>query len=119
MISLDCHHPDIEEFIDIKSDLDRVTKANISVRVTNDFIRAAAKDEDFDLEFVRNETGEKIVKTVRAKELFHKIAYNNWDMGEPGMLFWDRIRRWNFVSEYDNFSYAGVNPCAPGILGLR
>lgn len=112
MISIDCHHPDIEEFIDIKSDLDRVTKANISIRVTEDFIRAAANDEDFDLEFTREETGEKIRKTVKARELFHKIAYNNWDMGEPGMLFWDRIENWNFVSGYDDFCYAGVNPCA-------
>lgn len=112
MISLDCHHPDIEEFINIKSDLGRVTKANISIRITDDFISAVKNDDDFDLEFVRNETGEKITRTVRAKDLFHRIAYNNWDMGEPGMLFWDRIENWNFVSEYENFKYAGVNPCA-------
>lgn len=119
MLSLDVGHPDIEEFIDIKKDLNRVTKANISVRVTNDFMDAVINDEDFDLEFTRKETGETIKKTVKAKELFHKIVENNWDMGEPGMLFWDTISDWNFLSGYDNFEYAGTNPCAPDLLGSR
>lgn len=112
MLSLSCDHPDIEEFIDIKKDLDRVTKANISVRVTDEFMNAVVNDEPFTLSFVRNATGERIEKTVNARELMKKIAYNNWDMGEPGVLFWDRIEGWNILSEYGNFKYAGVNPCA-------
>ena len=112
MLSLDVNHPDIEEFIDIKKDLDRVTKANISVKVTDEFMRAVINDDDFNLEFTRKETGEVIKKTVRAKDLFYKIIESNWDMGEPGMLFWDRIESWNFMSEFSNFCYAGVNPCA-------
>ena len=112
MLSMNVNHPDIEEFIDIKKDLDRVTKANISVKVTNDFMDAVLEDRDFDLEFTRKETGEKIKKTVKAKELFYKIVESNWDMGEPGMLFWDTISDWNFLSGYDNFEYAGTNPCA-------
>lgn len=111
MISIDCHHPDVEEFINIKNDLSRVTKANTSIRVTDDFIRAVENDEDFTLEFTREETGETIIRTVRARDLFKKLARNNWDMGEPGMLFWDRISSWNLLSGYDNFSYAGTNPC--------
>ena len=112
MLSLSCDHPDIEEFIDIKKDLDRVTKANISVRVTDEFMNAVVNDEPFTLSFVRDATGERIEKTVNARELMKKIAYNNWDMGEPGVLFWDRIEGWTLLSEYDNFKYAGVNPCA-------
>ena len=112
MLSLSVDHPDIEEFIDVKKDLDRVTKANISVRITSEFMEAVINDRDYDLEFTRNETGETIRKTVNAKALFMKIAENNWDMGEPGVLFWDRITDWNLLSEYDNFEYAGVNPCA-------
>ena len=111
MLSLDVNHPDIEEFIDIKKDLNRVTKANISVKITNEFMDAVKEDQDFDLEFTRKETGETIKKTVKAKELFYKIVESNWDMGEPGMLFWDTIREWNFLSGYDNFEYAGTNPC--------
>lgn len=112
MISLDCHHPDLEEFIDIKTDLDRVTKANISIRFTDDFMQAVENDEDFDLTFVRNETGEEIVKTVKAKEIFMKLAKNNWDFAEPGCLFWDRICDYNLLANTEEFEYAGTNPCA-------
>ena len=112
MLSINVNHPDIEEFIDIKKDLNRVTKANISVKITNDFMEAVINNKDYDLTFVRPETGEEIKRTVNAKDLFYKIVESNWDMGEPGMLFWDRINDWNFMSEYDNFEYAGVNPCA-------
>jgi ribonucleoside-diphosphate reductase alpha chain len=112
MISMDCDHPDIEEFIDIKKDLDKVTKANISVKVTDDFMEAAINNNTYELSFTREETGETITKTVNARDLLMKLAYNNWDMGEPGVLFWDRIKEWNMLSEYENFEYAGVNPCA-------
>ena len=112
MLSMDCSHPDIEEFIDIKKDLDKVTKANISVRVTDAFMNAVVNDEDWKLEFKRNETGEVISKTVKARDLMKKLAYNNWDMGEPGILFWDRITNWSLLSDFNEFEYAGVNPCA-------
>ena len=112
MISMDCDHPDIEDFIDIKNDLDKVTKANISVKVTDDFMEAAINNNTYELSFTREETGETVTKTVNARDLLMKLAHNNWDMGEPGVLFWDRIRDWNLLSEYENFEYAGVNPCA-------
>ena len=112
MISLACDHPDIEEFIEIKSDLDRVTKANISIRITDKFMEAVEKNEDFVLSFTREETNDTITKTINARELFHKICEMNWDYAEPGMLFWDRIENWNLVSEDENFQYAGTNPCA-------
>lgn len=118
MISIDCHHPDLEEFIDIKTDLNRVTKANISVRITEDCMKAVKNNEMFNLEFFREETGETISKTVNAREIFYKLAKNNWDMGEPGVLFWDRIENWNLLSEYDNFEYAGTNPCTPNAQGI-
>lgn len=114
MLSIDCHHPDLEEFIGIKSDLDRVTKANISVRITDDFMIAVKNHEDFELSFTREETGETIKKIVNAYELFKKFSEMNWDYAEPGMLFWDRIENWNLLSEDDSFKYAGVNPCFGG-----
>jgi ribonucleoside-diphosphate reductase alpha chain len=112
MISLDCHHPDLEEFLDIKTDLNKVTKANISVRITDDFMEAVVNDTDFELSFVREATAETIKKTVRAKDLFMKLAENNWNYAEPGCLFWDRIENYNLLSEDPNFHYAGTNPCA-------
>ena len=112
MISIPCDHPDLEEFIDVKTDLNRVTKANISVRITDDFMRAVKNREKYTLSFTREATGETITKKVDAYEIFKKLCVNNWDYAEPGMLFWDRIENWNLLSEDDDFHYAGVNPCA-------
>ena len=112
MISIDCNHPDLEEFIDIKTDLNKITKANISVKVTDEFMRAVALGEHYDLTFVREETGEEIVKTIFAPDIFRKLCKNNWNYGEPGMLFWDTIEKWNLLANDPEFKFAGVNPCA-------
>ena len=112
MISLACDHPDIEEFIEIKSDLERVTKANISIRITDKFMYAVENNEDFILSFTREETNDTITKTINARSLFRKICEMNWDYAEPGMLFWDRIENWNMLSNDSDFHYAGTNPCA-------
>jgi ribonucleoside-diphosphate reductase alpha chain len=112
MISLDCTHPDLEHFIDIKSDLSKVTKANISIRVSDAFMNAVKSDDDWTLKFKRPETGEEIVKVIKARDLFKKMCFNNWDIAEPGILAWDRITGYNLLSEDDNFEFAGVNPCA-------
>ena len=112
MISLDCKHPDLEEFIDIKTDLNKVTKANISVKITDDFMNAVIDEKEYELEFIREETGERITKTVDAAKVFHKLCENNWNFAEPGMLFWDNISNYNLLSNNDEFAYAGTNPCA-------
>lgn len=112
MISLGCNHPDLEEFIDIKTDLNKITKANISIRVTDEFMRAVVLGEYYDLTFVREETGEEIVKTVFAPTIFKKLCANNWNYGEPGMLYWDSIEKWNLLADDSEFKFAGVNPCA-------
>lgn len=112
MISLDCHHPDLLDFIDIKTSPDAVTKANISVRVTDDFMEAVIDDKDWTMSFTRPETNETITKTTRAREVFEKLCRNNWDWGEPGILFWDTISNYNLLEYDDSFEYAGTNPCA-------
>ena len=112
MISLDCHHPDLLDFIDAKTSSDAVTKANISVRVTDDFMEAVINDKDWIMSFTRPETNETITKTARAREIFEKLCKNNWDWGEPGILFWDTISNYNLLEFDDTFEYAGVNPCA-------
>ena len=110
MLSMDCTHPEIIDFINIKTDLNRVTKANISVRITDDFMKAVKNDEDWELYFKTEH--EEIKKTVKAKDIFKLLCKNNWDYAEPGILFWDRIKNYNILSEDENFEYAGVNPCA-------
>lgn len=89
MISMDCNHPDIEDFIDAKKNTDKLEGCNISVRTNGDFIKNSP--------------------------LMHKLAENNWNYAEPGILYWDNINSNNLLSEYienGEFEYAGVNPCA-------
>ena len=112
MLSISCDHPDLEEFIGIKSDLDRVTKANISIRITDEFMRAVETDSEYTLKFTRPSTGESVIKTVNAKKVFRRIAEMNWDYAEPGALFWDNISNYNLLSETKEFEFAGTNPCA-------
>ena len=112
MLSLPVNHPDVFDFIQIKTDLHKINNANISVRVDNDFMQAVENDLDYTLSFTRPETGETIKNVVKAKELFRVLCKNNWDYAEPGMLFWDTIEKHNMLSEDPNFKYAGVNPCA-------
>ncbi len=116
MLNIDVSHPDIEEFIDIKNDLNKVTKANISVNITDDFMNAVKNNEEYELYFKVEATGEEIRKKVNARELFRKLAFNNWNMAEPGMLFTDRINSWHLMSEDPEFEFAGVNPCAEETL---
>lgn len=112
MISISDTHPDLEKFITIKSDLNKVNYANISVRISDAFMKAVEEDKDWELKFERKETGEVISKTVKAKELFRKLCEQNWNYAEPGMLFWDRINNYNLLSNTKSFKYSGVNPCA-------
>ena len=89
MISMDCNHPDIEDFINAKKNTDKLEGCNISIRTDGDF--------------------------VKNSPLMHKLAENNWDYAEPGILYWDNINKHNLLSEYienGEFEYAGVNPCA-------
>ena len=112
MLNMDASHPDILDFINVKKDLDKVTSANISVNCGDDFFKAYKEDKPFTLTFDVEATGEKIRREVSARDMMHNLAYNNWDMAEPGVLFKDRINSWHIMSEDDTFEYAGVNPCA-------
>lgn len=112
MISIDCSHPDVEDFIKIKTDLNKVTKANISIRISDEFMDAVEQGKKWKLHFKREETGEVIERKVDARSLFRMIAETNWDYAEPGALFWDRIKNWNLLANTKEFEFAGTNPCA-------
>lgn len=112
MISIDARHPDLPEFIGIKNDLNKVTSANISVRISDEFMEAVQRNEDWEMSFTRTETGETISRTISARELFKKLCENNWDYAEPGILFWDEITGYNLLANDPEFEYAGTNPCA-------
>lgn len=118
MVSMACDHPDIGEFIDLKTDVDKATTANLSVRVSDEFMNVARDDRinDWNCKFYRMETDELISRHYDAKKLFRKLCDANYDYGEPGILFWDKIKSYSIVSDYPNFKFAGVNPCAETAL---
>ncbi|HZJ99362.1 MAG TPA: adenosylcobalamin-dependent ribonucleoside-diphosphate reductase [Tissierellaceae bacterium] len=116
MLNLDCHHPDIEDFINVKNDLDKVNYANISVNIDDKFMKAVKNDEEYELYFNVEATGEVLSETIQAKELFRVLAKNNWNMAEPGLLYQDKINSWHLMSEDEDFEFAGVNPCAEETL---
>lgn len=115
LISLDISHPDVEGFIDIKSgdDLDKVRYANVSVKITDEFMQAVEDDRDFDLRW-----GGKVWKTVRARELWGKIIHSAWARGEPGILFWDTTCRRTPAHVYPDFRCISTNPCLSGDMRI-
>jgi len=113
MITMRVDHPDIIEFINVKRDLKKVNYANISVKISDDFMRAVETDGDFILRF-RNEKVE-MNRTVRARELWKSLVRGAWESAEPGVLFWDTIKR-NSTTEYNGMSVEGVNPCSEQTL---
>ncbi|MBN2367726.1 adenosylcobalamin-dependent ribonucleoside-diphosphate reductase [Candidatus Woesearchaeota archaeon] len=100
-------HPDIEEFISAKDDLTQLTNFNISVMVDDKFMRAVENDGEYELIDPKDN---KVIRKVKAKELFDKIAYHAWKTGEPGVLFVDTANKYNTVRHLGEFR--ATNPCA-------
>lgn len=111
LLSIKDTHPDLEEFITLKKDLEIANSTNLSVMVSDKFIEAVQDDSDWELSFYRGETNENITKVVKAKDIMRLISQMNWEMGEPGMLFWDNFKKYNLMSADPSFEYAGTNPC--------
>jgi ribonucleoside-diphosphate reductase alpha chain len=112
MAVLRVDHPDIFDFIRCKVDENQITNFNISVGVTDDFMRAVAEDSDFDL--IAPNSGE-VVRTVRARELFDQIVKHAHHNGEPGVLFLDAANRANPVPHL--YDLEATNPCGEQWLG--
>ena len=114
LIALDCNHPDIEEFLTIKQNNDKVQGANISIKFTDEFMMAVKDNQDVELYFKVNATGEEITKTINAKEFFMKFCEAQYDYAEPGAIFIDSVRNWNLLSEYEDYKINVSNPCVTG-----
>ncbi len=112
MAVLNVDHPDIEEFVSAKAEEGKLTNFNISVGITDAFMEAAEKGEDFDL--INPRTG-KVWKTINASELFDKIAEYAHRNGEPGLLFLDAANRTNPVPHL--YKLEATNPCGEQWLG--
>jgi ribonucleoside-diphosphate reductase alpha chain len=111
MISMDVRHPDIENFVGMKDDLKKATGANMSVRVSDDFMRAVENKEKFMLQFPVDSDAPTYTREIDACDLWHKIAYNATYHGEPGVLMWDNITKNLPAHSYDEFRTVTTNPC--------
>jgi ribonucleoside-diphosphate reductase alpha chain len=114
MLSIHVAHKDIESFVTIKNDSSKVTGANISVLLSNEFLEAVEKGEQFRLRFPVDAPPSEDDIYVDAKELWKKIIHNAWLRAEPGLLFWDQITKHNAVDCYaeDGYKTISTNPCA-------
>ena len=114
MISMDVRHPDIEKFVTMKHNLSKVTGANVSVKITDDFMKAVENDEDFALRYpINGGTTPTITKVVKAKELWQSIIESATKTAEPGLLMWDNILKRLPANEYADvgFQTLTTNPC--------
>jgi ribonucleoside-diphosphate reductase alpha chain len=115
MLTIDCRHPELETFIDIKRDLKKVTGANISIRFTDDFMRAVESNSEFTLRWpVESQPADaEITKTVNAKQVWDKFVDAAWTSAEPGALFWDTVVNNGIPDCYRDVGYKTIstNPC--------
>jgi ribonucleoside-diphosphate reductase alpha chain len=110
MITMDITHPDIEKFITIKSDKSKVRFANISVKVYDDFMKAVEEKRMFELHFKNEKVG--FNKEVNAAAIWEKITDTALNTGDPGIMFWDRIKRESPTEYDDRMAVKGTNPCS-------
>ncbi|MGI6049038.1 MAG: adenosylcobalamin-dependent ribonucleoside-diphosphate reductase [Petrimonas sp.] len=113
MLSVSIKHPDAEDFIDAKLEQGKVTGANISVKIDDDFMKAAFEGKPYVQKYPIDSDTPKYEKTISARELWKKIVHNAWRSAEPGVLFWDTIIRESVPDCYADLGFQTVstNPC--------
>lgn len=111
MITLDVHHPDVEKFATMKSDLKKVTGANVSIKLSDEFLKAVEQDTTYEQRWPC-EPPYKITKQVSAKKVWDIIVEQATNSAEPGVVFWDSITRRLPANEYPGFESVSLNPCA-------
>jgi ribonucleoside-diphosphate reductase alpha chain len=112
MITIDVAHPDIDRFINIKQDLSKVTGANLSVRLSDEFMKAVVSDSDFILRFPIDAETPQFQKSVKARALWKTIINCAHNTAEPGLIFWDRQHYYSTSSVYPGFKNVSTNPCS-------
>jgi len=109
MITIADNHPDVLDFVKVKRNLDRVRYANISIRVSDAFMRAVEQDANWDLVFENEKAN--VRKMIRARDLWAELIKGARDYAEPGLIFWDHIKHWS-TSEYNGMNVITTNPCS-------
>ena len=113
MLSVSIKHPDSEAFIDAKMTEGKITGANVSVKIDDDFMKCAIEDKDYIQQFPIDSNEPQISSPVKARKLWEKIVHNAWKSAEPGVLFWDTIKRESIPDCYADLGFETVstNPC--------
>ena len=113
MLSVSIKHPDSEAFIDAKMTEGKVTGANVSVRIDDEFMRDAVEDKPYVQQFPIDGSKPEVQKEINAKNLWEKIVHNAWKSAEPGVLFWDTIIRESIPDCYADMGFRTIstNPC--------
>lgn len=113
MLSISIKHPDAEKFIDAKLEAGKVTGANVSVRIDDEFMRCVVADKPYVQQYPVDAEEPAYQQTIDARKLWKKIVFNAWKSAEPGILFWDTIIRESVPDSYADLGYRTVstNPC--------
>jgi ribonucleoside-diphosphate reductase alpha chain len=113
MLSISIKHPDAEDFIDAKLEKGKVTGANVSVKIDNEFMKAVVEDKNYIQQYPIDSKNPILKKEINARKLWSKIVHNAWESAEPGILFWDTIINESIPDSYADLGYRTVstNPC--------
>ncbi len=113
MLSISIKHPNAEQFIDAKLEQGKITGANVSVKITDEFMRCVRDGKPFVQQYPVDSPNPLVRQEIDARKLWNKIIHNAWASAEPGVLFWDTILRESVPDCYADFGYRTVstNPC--------
>jgi len=113
MLTISIKHPDAEDFINAKTDLSKVTGANISVKIDDEFMRCVIEDKPYIQQFPIDSPTPKVTKSIDARKLWQKIIHNAWKSAEPGVIFWDTVIRESVPDSYADLGFrtTSTNPC--------
>lgn len=113
MLSISIKHPNAEQFIDAKLEQGKITGANVSVKITDDFMECVKTGKPFVQQYPVDSPNPTVRQEIDARALWNKIIHNAWASAEPGVMFWDTIIRESVPDCYADFGYRTVstNPC--------
>ena len=113
MLTVSIKHPDAEGFIDAKVSLGKITGANVSVRIDDSFMQAVESGSTYRQQYPVDSDSPLVAKDIDASQLWQKIVFNAWKSAEPGVLFWDTIRRESVPDCYADLGFETIstNPC--------
>ncbi|HOJ24456.1 MAG TPA: adenosylcobalamin-dependent ribonucleoside-diphosphate reductase [Bacteroidales bacterium] len=113
MLTISIKHPDAEDFINAKTDLSKVTGANISVKIDDEFMRCVIEDKPYIQQFPIDSPTPKVTKSIDARKLWQKIIHNAWKSAEPGVIFWDTVIKESVPDSYADLGFrtTSTNPC--------